>query len=623
MKITDQDKGNGDLPPRWDLSGLFPLEGPLSFTGKLAEAEREARAFVKKYRGSVPQLDGIQLGAAVEAFEKVSALAGQLSAFVSLTVASGKEEQFPGQAAQECLEQVTKQLEFFTAELALIGEVDFQLLMTDPKLSRYSQWLQQARSGTGRGADHELEKYIHDKSEVAEKAWRHLSRMLSDGLRCRMQGRELTKGEILNLLRTSEDADTRLQAYAALAEALGQDKKASALVVNTLAALRSADHARHGAVGSHDCPDLPKEAMQEAALRTARSYYAWKAKKFGTAALHPADRQAPLPGQKPLSVSWTEAKDSVLSAFGKFSPEMAEAAGKFFDQGRINAEQRPGRGGPELFCPSDIPYIFLGYNGGFGDVTVLARALGYGVHQGLASGQGYLQSTPSPLLAEAGGAFAEMLVFTDMLEREADPAVRRCMIAGQIENMLDIAVQWAVFSGFEKKVYQEHKAQGELPPEKIEELWRGTVLESLGNTVDPDAAGAGDMWSADLPFCKEDLSTKMFGACLAYALYDEYTKSPDKVGFAGKYIGLLKSGGEKRCDEALAAFGLDVSAPQFWEQGMSVIGMQVEALIALDKQIESTQEMEKDFKDAAGEITVILPPQKPKGNKLSPRGPGL
>ena len=60
-----------------------------------------------------------------------------------------------------------------------------------------------------------------------------------------------------------------------------------------------------------------------------------------------------------------------------------------------------------------------------------------------------------------------------------------------------------------------------------------------------------------------------FGDCLVNALYDEYSKAADKKDFTEKYIELLKSGGTKRHDAALAEFGLDTTDPAFWKKGMT------------------------------------------------------
>ena len=115
----------------------------------------------------------------------------------------------------------------------------------------------------------------------------------------------------------------------------------------------------------------------------------------------------------------------MLSAYGDFSPRMADIAGQFFAKGWIDAPVREGKS-PGAFShptvPSAHPYILLNYQGKPRDVMTLAHELGHGVHQVLANAQGPLMA-PTPLtLAETASVFGEMLTFRALLDAGADAA---------------------------------------------------------------------------------------------------------------------------------------------------------------------------------------------------------
>jgi oligoendopeptidase F len=57
----------------------------------------------------------------------------------------------------------------------------------------------------------------------------------------------------------------------------------------------------------------------------------------GHGQLNSWDRNAPLPDTPQAVIGWDEAKNTVLSAFGGFSPEMADIARVFFDKRWIDA----------------------------------------------------------------------------------------------------------------------------------------------------------------------------------------------------------------------------------------------------------------------------------------------
>ena len=123
----------------------------------------------------------------------------------------------------------------------------------------------------------------------------------------------------------------------------------------------------------------------------------------------------------------------MLTAYGDFSPRMADIAGRVLRQGWIDAPVREGKS-PGAFShptvPSAHPYILLNYQGKPRDVMTLAHELGHGVHQVLANVQGPLMA-PTPLtLAETASVFGEMLTFRALLEQapstaRAEGAARR------------------------------------------------------------------------------------------------------------------------------------------------------------------------------------------------------
>ena len=90
-----------------------------------------------------------------------------------------------------------------------------------------------------------------------------------------------------------------------------------------------------------------------------------------------------------------------------------------------------------------------------------------------------------------------------------------------------------------------------------------------------------------------------FGDCLVNALYDTYGKAADKQDFAQKYTDLLKAGGTKRHDAAVADFGFDTNDPQFWKKGLSVVESYIDELIALDATLDAQNKAAKTFNDAA------------------------
>jgi oligoendopeptidase F len=173
-------------------------------------------------------------------------------------------------------------------------------------------------------------------------------------------------------------------------------------------------------------------------------------------------------------------------------------------------------------------------------------------------------------LAETASVFGEMLTFQALLAKETRPAERRALLAGKVEDMLNTVVRQIAFHEYERQVHDERK-NGEIPLERLCEIWMGVQKESLGPVFHYD-----DEYKYFWAYISHFLHVPFyvyayaFGDCLVNALYNVYaTKAvPD---FEAKYLDMLAAGGKLRHKELLAPFGLDASDPGFWRRGMKTI----------------------------------------------------
>jgi oligoendopeptidase F len=326
------------------------------------------------------------------------------------------------------------------------------------------------------------------------------------------------------------------------------------------------------------------EAVREAYPRLSHRYYAMKAKWLGMEQMDYWDRNAPLPETPDATIPWSEARDTVLAAYGAFAPEMAAIAKDFFDKGWIDAPVRPGKA-PGAFAhptvPSAHPYVLVNYMGKPRDVMTLAHELGHGVHQVLAGGQGALMASTPLTLAETASVFGEMLTFRSLLDKTKDKRERKAMLAQKVEDMINTVVRQIAFYEFERKVHTARK-DGELTSDQIGELWLSVQGESLGPAI-RISEGYETYWAYIPHFIHSPfyVYAYAFGDCLVNSLYAVYQQA--ETGFQEKYFDLLKAGGTKHHTELLKPFGLDASDPSFWSKGLSMIEGLIDELEALDK----------------------------------------
>jgi oligoendopeptidase F len=571
--------------PSWDLGDLYPAPDDPAVEADLAAAQRDAAAFEAEHAGRLATMSGAALAAAIAEYERIDEVLGRLMSYASLLFAADSTDGKVGRFYQGIGERVTtisSHLIFFSLELNRLDEQVLAEKQADPALARWTPFLRDLRVFRPHQLSDEAERLLHEKEVTGRSAWSRLFDETTAGMRIPLEGEERTVSDVLNRL-SDRDRAVREAAGHAIGRAFGERIKLFSLITNTLAKdkeiidtwrryPRPASSRNRANMVEDEVVDALVAAVTADYPRLSHRYYAMKARWLGLPKLQHWDRNAPLPEDADREVSWDEARERVLAAYGAFSPEMAEVGGRFFARPWIDATLRPGKAGGAFAhptVPSAHPYILLNYHGRTRDVMTLAHELGHGVHQVLAGAQGYLMSGTPLTLAETASVFGEMLTFRALLDAETDPVRRRVMLAGKVEDMLNTVVRQIAFYRFETLLHDERRS-GELLPERIGEIWLQVQTESLGPAFEftPEYAV---FWSYVPHFVHSPfyVYAYAFGDCLVNALYGVYRGG--HPGFAQKYLDMLRAGGTRRHKQLLAPFGLDASDPAFWKQGLDVI----------------------------------------------------
>jgi oligoendopeptidase F len=586
--------------PEWNLADLYSgLDDP-AIKRDLDRADADCIAFEQAYKGKLAEMTGSPQGGAalaeaVRRYEAIDDLIGRLGSYAGLVHAGNTVDparnKFYGDV-QERMTAASTHLLFFTLELNRIDDALIEAAMADRALGHYRPWLEDVRRYRPYQLEDRVEQLFHEKSVTAYSAWNRQYDATIANLRFKVLGKTLAIEPALNLLQ-DRSGDKRKAAALALAHTFKDNVAQFALILNTLAKDKEISDRWRGFADIADDRHLSNRVEREvvdaliAAVRAAypqlsHRYYALKAKWFGKKRLPHWDRNAPLPQVATRAIGWTEAKDTVLTAYGAFSPKMAAIAERFFDERWIDAPVRPGKS-PGAFAhptvPSAHPYVMLNYQGKPRDVMTLAHELGHGVHQVLAAPNGALMA-PTPLtLAETASVFGEMLTFKKLLAATRDAKERRAMLAAKVEDMINTVVRQIAFYTFERAVHTERK-NGELTAERIGELWLDVQRESLGPAIELKP-GYETFWVYIPHFIHTPfyVYAYAFGDCLVNSLYAVYEHAAE--GFAERYLAMLSAGGTKPYAELLAPFGLNARDPAFWQGGLGVIGRMISELEGL------------------------------------------
>ena len=587
--------------PEWDLTDLYSgLDAP-ELKRDLAQSDAECVVFEQSFKGRLQALAtsegaGNALAATVKRYEALEDKLGRLSSYASLVYAGNTTDPLRAKFYGDVQERITAasiHLLFFTLELNRIDDAALDAAMASPALGHYRPWIEDVRKEKPYQLEDRVEQLFHEKSVTGYSAWNRQYDETVAGLRFRIGGKALSIEPALNLLQ-DVDGQKRRAAAQALAKTFKENLRPFTLITNTLAkdkeisdrwrGFKDVADARHlGNRIEGEVVEALVSAVRAAYPKLSHRYYALKASWFGKKRLPHWDRNAPLPKVAQRTIPWADARSTVLTAYGAFSPKMAEVADRFFQKNWIDAAVRDGKQ-PGAFAhptvPSAHPYVLLNYQGKPRDVMTLAHELGHGVHQVLAAPNGPLMA-PTPLtLAETASVFGEMLTFKKLLAATTDKKQRKSMLAAKVEDMINTVVRQIAFYSFERKVHLERR-NGELTADKICELWMSVQSESLGPAIELKK-GYETFWCYIPHFIHSPfyVYAYAFGDCLVNSLYAVYEKSA--AGFAERYLAMLSAGGTKHHAELLAPFGLDARDPKFWDGGLSVIAKLIGELEALD-----------------------------------------
>lgn len=600
MTVHTPPPASNETLPEWRLDDLYTgrrdprLEEDLD---QAAQAGVELARLKGQFIASRGQPDrlGLLIGQALAAYERMSNLMGSAGAYAGLAASTARDD--PAWAKFEAdlrarLAAISAETLFLTLELNQLEDWEIEgAFKVSGDAARWRPWIRRVRLMREHELSPDLERLLLDKAPAAAN-WSRLYDETLAKLKVHVREDEpLTLAEALNRLSDADPA--RREAVArALSEALAAETPVLGLCLNTLAFEKQVEDRwrrfaspagpRHLANEvDAEAVDALEAAVVEAYPRLAHRYYALKAKALGKTALDYWDRNAPLDQAPPRRYDWDEAKAMVLDAFSQLSPAFAEKAERFFEQPWIDARPRPGKSSGAYSHPVTAdrhPFVFMNFMGERRDVLTLAHELGHAVHQTLAAPLGSLLADTPLTLAETASIFGEGLVFERLLA-EADPAARRALLAGKIEDGLNTVVRQIAFHRFETR-FHAARVHGELSADQIGGLWLEVQGESLGPAVKLNA-GYEHYWAYVSHFVHAPfyVYAYAFGDLLVSALMEKRREDP--AAFTPLYEALLAAGGSKTYAEALGPFGLDPRQKSFWAQGCARLERLIDEFEAL------------------------------------------
>ena len=575
----------------WDLAPLLDGAGETAVDSMLDDAQRRADAFAERHAGGVAELDGPGLVAAMTELAELSEIAGRVGSYAMLHFSTDTADPARGALLARVQEKGTAietRLIFFELEWAALDDARADELLEAEGLDFARHHLRSARRYRPHLLSEPEERILAEKGLTGSSAWGRLFAEQASAITVDLgEGEESVSLEIALSRLFSPEREVRRHTAERVTAALQPGLRTRAFIFNTLLSdkavddrLRHHDHWLQSRNLSNEASDESVQALVDAVRRRyelPRRWYRLKAGLLGIDRLADYDRMASVvPEDEPIT--WDQARDMVLDAYGSFSGDLGDLARRFFDEGWIDAPVRPGKRGG-AFCaytvPSVHPYVMLNWTARRRDALTLAHELGHGVHAALGATQGvFHQSTPLTL-AETASVFGETLVFGRLLEAAPTPDSKLSLLAESIEGSIATVFRQVAMNRFEDLVHTERREAGELSVERFSTLWRDSQEELLGDAVEV-TEGYGSWWSYVPHFINTPgyVYAYAYGQLLALSVYGRYEAEGE--AFVPAYLDLLRAGGSRSPEELGKIVGIDLADPGFWDAGLDLVERQLE-----------------------------------------------
>jgi oligoendopeptidase F len=584
----------------WDLSDLY--EGPEDprIESELDEATAAASTFRDRFRGRLGELSAATLNDAVAELERIKSNSTRVETYARLRQAADSSDQARGALVQKVRErntQIDTELLFFDLEWSELEDDVAERLLADPALERYAAVLRSERRYKPYQLTEPEEKISAEKSVTGVSAWGRLFNELLADLRVSLDGEGLSLDEALAKLSRLTDQAERGRVAAAVTETLRPGARTRGYVLNTILNERAIEDRLRGFDGwisarnlSNEIPDEAAQSLVDAIVSRydiPQRFYALKARLLGLDQMRDYDRFAPLQ-EVEGAIAWDDAREIVLESFTDFSPLAGEIVGRFFERDWIDAALRPGKM-LGAFCatliPERHPYVLMNYAGERRSVLTLAHELGHGLHGTLAQDLGLLNARTPLTLAETASVFGEALTFETLREREDDPRAVLGLLIGRIDDTVATVFRQIALNRFEHAIHTGRREEGELPIDRISELWREEQRRMLGDAVEV-TDDYGIWWSYVPHFIQSPgyVYAYSFGYLFSLAIYRRYLDEGNSL--VEPYLDLLRAGGSAPPAELASRLGFDIGDPDFWSSGLDAIGVLVDEAEQLAAQLD-------------------------------------
>ncbi|BCB04214.1 M3 family oligoendopeptidase [Bacillus sp. KH172YL63] len=440
-------------------------------------------------------------------------------------------------------------------------------------------------------ADLEPGEEVSDLMADGYHAWGQIYQSFMSSITVTVKGDELSVGQAINL-RSHSDPAVREEAHSALVEKWSEHEGMFAQILNHLAGFRLGMYKSAG-IGDVLTTPLAQNRMKEETLNAMMrvieknkkpfaDYLHAKAAMLGDTKMKSFHFGALLDSPN-RHIEYDKAVSLIKERFASVGQEMGQFAEKAFNDGWVDAENRPDKQAVAFcagFPKTNESRVFLTFNHTFKGVLSLVHELGHAFHNHAMKSVDILNRQYPMSLAETASTFAEMVMLEEAFNNAETDEERLFILDEKLKrsvmNFMNLHARFI----FEKEFHEERR-KGFVSSSRLNELMESALERGYDGSLEEWPVHT---WIWTPHFYKTEAPFYNFPYTFGYLLALNFFAQAKDAGdtFEERFMALLKDSGSMTAEDlVMKHLGEDITEERFWEKGMELCLKDSEEFIKL------------------------------------------